>query len=60
MGINWVGVGQLHLDGDGMRLWVLAWIVALIPIAYLSLVLFERPARDWMSGLGQKRADPPT
>ena len=55
MGLNWVGVSQLHLDGDGMRLWVLAWIVALIPIAYLSLVLFERPARDWISGLGVKK-----
>ena len=50
MGLNWVGVGMLHLDGDGMRLWVLGWIVALIPIAYLSLVLFERPARDWIGG----------
>jgi peptidoglycan/LPS O-acetylase OafA/YrhL len=55
MGLNWVGVGMLRLEGDGMRLWVLAWIVALIPIAYLSLVLFERPARDWMSGLGVKK-----
>jgi peptidoglycan/LPS O-acetylase OafA/YrhL len=27
----------------------------LIPAAYLSLVLFERPARDWISGLGSKQ-----
>jgi peptidoglycan/LPS O-acetylase OafA/YrhL len=54
MGLNWVGVNVLHLNGDGMRLWVLAWIVALFPIAYLSLVFFERPARDWISGLGQR------
>ena len=52
MGINWVGVGRLHLDGDPMRLWVLLWVLALIPAAYLSLVLFERPARDWIGGLG--------
>jgi peptidoglycan/LPS O-acetylase OafA/YrhL len=55
MGLNWVGVSRLHLEGDGMRLWVLAWIAALIPIAYLSLVLFERPARDWVSGLGVRK-----
>ena len=58
MGLNWVGISHLHLEGDGMRLWVLAWVLVLIPIAYLSLVLFERPARDWMSGLGQKRTLP--
>jgi peptidoglycan/LPS O-acetylase OafA/YrhL len=43
------------LNGDALRLWVLFWVLALIPLAYLSLVLFERPARDWISGLGQKR-----
>jgi peptidoglycan/LPS O-acetylase OafA/YrhL len=55
MGINWVGVAGWGLNGDALRLWVLFWVLALIPAAYLSLVLFERPARDWISGLGQKR-----
>ena len=55
MGINWIGVGRLHLDGDPMRLWVLLWVLLLIPAAYLSLVLFERPARDWIGGLGAKK-----
>jgi peptidoglycan/LPS O-acetylase OafA/YrhL len=54
MGINWVGVAGWGLTGDALRLWVLFWILALIPAAYLSLVLFERPARDWISGLGAK------
>ncbi|MGR4867124.1 acyltransferase family protein [Caulobacter sp. LARHSG274] len=53
MALNWVGVGVLHLNGDAMRLWVLLWIALLVPIAYLSLVLFERPARDWIGGLGK-------
>ena len=55
MGLAWVGLGMWNLNGDAMRAWVLLWVVALIPIAYLSLVLFERPARDWMGGLGQTR-----
>jgi peptidoglycan/LPS O-acetylase OafA/YrhL len=59
MGINWVGVGVLHLGGDGMRLWCLVWGLALIPISYLSLVCFERPARDWIGGLGRKRVSAP-
>ncbi|MBC7670404.1 MAG: acyltransferase, partial [Gemmatimonadaceae bacterium] len=54
---NWLGLSTWHLgdNGDAMRWLVLASIVALIPLAYLSLVLFERPARDWISRLGQKR-----
>ncbi|KRA64778.1 acyltransferase [Caulobacter sp. Root655] len=54
MGLAWVGLGMWNLNGDAMRAWVLFWVLALIPIAYLSLVLFERPARDWIGGLGQK------
>jgi len=54
MGINWVGVAGWGLTGDALRLWVLFWVLALIPAAYLSLVLFERPARDWISGLGKQ------
>jgi peptidoglycan/LPS O-acetylase OafA/YrhL len=49
--LNWVGFGMWKLNGDAMRLWVLAWVLLLIPIAYLSLVLFERPARDWIARL---------
>jgi peptidoglycan/LPS O-acetylase OafA/YrhL len=54
--LNWVGLGMLHLNGDAMRLWCLAWGLALVPISYLSLILFERPARDWIAGLGRHRA----
>ncbi|WP_421739087.1 acyltransferase family protein [Caulobacter sp.] len=52
--LNWVGFGMWKLNGDAMRLWVLAWVILLIPMAYLSLVLFERPARDWIAGLGKR------
>jgi peptidoglycan/LPS O-acetylase OafA/YrhL len=55
MGLAWVGLGLWNLNGDAMRAWVLLWVLALIPIAYLSLVLFERPARDWISGLGTRK-----
>jgi peptidoglycan/LPS O-acetylase OafA/YrhL len=55
MGINWVGVAGWGLNGDALRLWVLFWVLALIPAAYLSLVLFERPARDWISGFGASK-----
>lgn len=57
--LNWVGFGMWHLNGDAMRLWCLAWVILLIPIAYLSLIGFERPARDWIAKLG-KRSDPPS
>lgn len=57
--LNWVGFGMWRLNGDAMRLWCLVWIVLLIPIAYLSLIGFERPARDWIARLG-KRSDPPS
>lgn len=57
--LNWVGFGAWHLTGDAMRLWCLVWLVALFPIAYLSLIAFERPARDALANLG-KRSDPPS
>ncbi len=49
--LNWVGLGLWNLNGDAMRLWVLAWVILLIPISYLSLILFERPARDAIAKL---------
>ena len=51
--LNWVGFGMWKLNGDAMRLWCLAWVILLIPIAYLSLISFERPARDWIAKLGK-------
>jgi len=52
--LNWVGFGAWHLNGDAMRLWCLFWVIMLFPIAYISLVAFERPARDWVAKLGKK------
>ena len=54
--LNWVGHGMWGLNGDAMRLWCLVWVVALFPIAYFSLIGFERPARDWVAGLGKRKA----
>jgi len=54
--LNWVGFGMWGLDGDAMRLWCLFWLIALFPIAYLSLIGFERPARDWVAKLGKATA----
>lgn len=52
--LNWIGLGAWNLNGDAMRLWCLFWVIALFPIAYLSLIGFERPARDWIAKLGRK------
>lgn len=52
--LNWIGFGMWRLNGDAMRLWCLVWVILLIPIAYLSLISFERPARDWIAKLGKK------
>ncbi len=52
--LNWVGLAAWRLNGDAMRLWCLLWIGLLIPVAYGSLVLFERPARDWLAKLGKR------
>ncbi|ALL15350.1 acyltransferase family protein [Caulobacter henricii] len=57
MGLAWVGLGMWNLNGDLMRLWVLFWVVALVPLAYLSLILFERPARDWITRLSWRKSD---
>jgi hypothetical protein len=56
--MNWVGFGMWKLNGDAMRLWVLAWVLLLIPdrLSVAGLVLFERPARDWIAKLGKRPA----
>ncbi len=56
--LNWVGFGAWGLSGDAMRLWCLLWVILLFPIAYLSLVGFERPARDWVARLGKREKLP--
>ena len=53
--LNWVGHAAWGLNGDVMRLWCLLWLILLIPIAYLSLVGFERPARDLLANLGRPK-----
>lgn len=55
-----VGATFLKLRGWPMNLFVLAIAVLMLPIAWLSLVLFERPARRWLTRLiGGKRAAQP-
>ena len=42
-----VGATALKLQGMSMNLFVVGAMVLMLPIAWLSLVLFERPARRW-------------
>jgi peptidoglycan/LPS O-acetylase OafA/YrhL len=52
-----IGAGFLKLRGTPMNLFVIATMVLMLPIAWLSLVLFERPARQWLTRLmGLRRA----
>jgi peptidoglycan/LPS O-acetylase OafA/YrhL len=51
-----IGAGVLKLRGGSMNLFVVATMVLMLPIAWLSLVLFERPARHWLTRLmGMRR-----
>lgn len=56
-----VGATFLKLQGVLMTLFVVAAMALMLPIAWLSLVLFERPARRWLTQwLGKRgsRAEP--
>jgi peptidoglycan/LPS O-acetylase OafA/YrhL len=44
-----VGATFLKLQGVPMTLFVVAAMVLMLPIAWLSLVLFERPVRRWLT-----------
>ena len=46
-----IGAGALKLRGTSMTLFVVAAMALMIPIAWASLALFERPARRWMTWL---------
>lgn len=54
------GVGATFLDLRGwpMNLLVVAAMVLLLPVAWLSLVLFERPARRWLAQWRGRRPEP--
>lgn len=52
-----IGATLLRLQGLAMTLFVLGAMILMLPIAWLSLVLFERPARQWLTRLmGADRA----
>jgi peptidoglycan/LPS O-acetylase OafA/YrhL len=53
-----IGAGLLKLRGVPMNLFVIATMVLMVPIAWLSLVLFERPARLGMTRLMGLRRTP--
>lgn len=55
-----VGATLLGLRGVPMTLFVFAGILLLLPLSWLSLMLFERPARRWISRLLTKRSPPPS
>jgi peptidoglycan/LPS O-acetylase OafA/YrhL len=53
-----IGAGLLKLRGVPMNLFVIGTMVLMVPIAWLSLVLFERPARLGMTRLMGLRRTP--
>lgn len=51
-----IGAGLLKLRGVPMNLFVVGTMALMLPIAWLSLVVFERPARHWLTRLpGMRR-----
>lgn len=54
-----VGAAFLKLQGVPMTLFVVAAMALMLPIAWLSLILFERPARRWLTRLLGRRGDRP-
>lgn len=55
-----VGEHLLHLHGVAYILWSVVAVFLLLPISWISLILFERPARKWVGGLGRGRRQPVT
>ncbi|HKR86687.1 MAG TPA: acyltransferase [Phenylobacterium sp.] len=57
--IIFVGQRLLHLGSAAMNAWVVLAIVLALVTSWLSLNLFEMPARRWISGLrlGARRGD---
>lgn len=48
--LNTVADRILHTHGSARNILVLLAFLSVWPISYLSLMLFERPARRWLSG----------
>jgi peptidoglycan/LPS O-acetylase OafA/YrhL len=54
-----IGATLLKLQGLAMTLFVVGAMILMLPIAWLSLVLFERPARQWLTRrMGADRSRP--
>lgn len=50
-----VGATFLRLEGWTMTLFAFGGIALMVPISWVSLVVFERPTRRWVTRLMQKR-----
>ena len=50
-----IGATLLHLKGPAMTAWALGGIALMLPVSYVSLVFFERPARRWVTKLLKAR-----
>ncbi len=57
--IGFVAQRLLHFHGVGLNVFILACVAAMIPLGYLSLMLFETPARRYLTALGASRAPSP-
>jgi peptidoglycan/LPS O-acetylase OafA/YrhL len=53
--LNGLANHALHLHGLAKNLMVLTAFAVVWPVSYLSLVLFEKPARRWLSGISSVR-----
>jgi len=59
LGITLLGEMVLNLRGEQLGVWALICLVLAGPVAYLSLVLFERPARHWLGSWGRRSSELP-
>ena len=50
--VSFVGVKMLHFDDRQIGWWTIFSVFVLILVSYLSLVLYETPARRFISRLG--------
>lgn len=54
-----IGATILKLDGWAMNLFVVFGIALMLPVSWVSLMFFERPARRWLTQLIGKRRPRP-
>lgn len=54
-----IGEHLLHLSGTSYLYWTILSGFLVLPAAWVSLVLFERPTRRWIGALGRSARSEP-